>query len=483
MKSCKLIALMLSAVLLAASLCVSVPAEGYLLSGESSPKNVTPDTDIASSMDGMTYSYIKLVSAADGYLYYDLIFRDQANIGITSVGYELDYSDKMTLVSCEQIFEKGSFVTSEYEDVKPYMILWVWGTKVLPTEETVIARLIFRVNCDVKDEDELKISLSYEKDNVPAGLHGNVDQTNISIIPEESHTYSDIIAAYPEADARPTVSFVPYGQTGNKLDLMLNLDLGYELDIMTVDFTVGWADFMTPAAFEDPDSAEYTHENGDKSYRTCIKYDYDIGTGTRALLRARFDFDTETVDFDSPAITVTVNSVTDGEGNDITAYFIKQDYTLDPATLIKCMNVKDQPQKVKYIISDDAVEIMDGTVVMEYWNGEESEPVSLAECTVIEFIEVMWDSDGLASQIEYQITVYYKGFCAAVTVYYVYSPGDLNGDRSVNLSDVTLLLKSIAKWDVSYNPYGADANEDGVANLSDATVMLQYIAKWEVNLG
>ena len=61
--------------------------------------------------------------------------------------------------------------------------------------------------------------------------------------------------------------------------------------------------------------------------------------------------------------------------------------------------------------------------------------------------------------------------------------GDANGDDTVNLSDVTLMLQYIAKWDVSVNENAADANADGSVNLSDVTLMLQYIAKWDVVLG
>lgn len=61
--------------------------------------------------------------------------------------------------------------------------------------------------------------------------------------------------------------------------------------------------------------------------------------------------------------------------------------------------------------------------------------------------------------------------------------GDASGDGSVNLSDVTILLQAIAKWDVTLNNDAADVNCDGSVNLSDVTLLLQYIAKWDVVLG
>ena len=57
--------------------------------------------------------------------------------------------------------------------------------------------------------------------------------------------------------------------------------------------------------------------------------------------------------------------------------------------------------------------------------------------------------------------------------------GDLNCAEKVNLTDVSILLKYIAKWDVSVDTYYADVNRDGKVNLADASRMMKYIAKWD----
>ena len=64
-----------------------------------------------------------------------------------------------------------------------------------------------------------------------------------------------------------------------------------------------------------------------------------------------------------------------------------------------------------------------------------------------------------------------------------YVPGDCNGDGGINLSDVTLLLQHIAKWDVVLHTLAADVNVDDSISLSDVTLLLQYIAGWNVTLG
>lgn len=57
--------------------------------------------------------------------------------------------------------------------------------------------------------------------------------------------------------------------------------------------------------------------------------------------------------------------------------------------------------------------------------------------------------------------------------------GDANGDGKVNLGDVALILKDIAKWDVEVDPL-ADFDGNGKVNLGDASLVLKYIAKWNV---
>ena len=61
-------------------------------------------------------------------------------------------------------------------------------------------------------------------------------------------------------------------------------------------------------------------------------------------------------------------------------------------------------------------------------------------------------------------------------------PGDINGDKEVNIKDVTLLKQYLAKWNVKINEANADVTGDGVINVKDLTLLKQYIAKWNVTL-
>lgn len=61
--------------------------------------------------------------------------------------------------------------------------------------------------------------------------------------------------------------------------------------------------------------------------------------------------------------------------------------------------------------------------------------------------------------------------------------GDANDDGKVNLSDVSTLLKYIAKWDIETDTKAADVNLDEKINLNDVSLILKYVAKWDVTLG
>lgn len=64
-------------------------------------------------------------------------------------------------------------------------------------------------------------------------------------------------------------------------------------------------------------------------------------------------------------------------------------------------------------------------------------------------------------------------------------PGDVNDDGAVNLKDVTLLKRFVAKWpDIVINEEAADVDGSGSINSKDITLIKRYIAQWPgVSLG
>jgi hypothetical protein len=54
--------------------------------------------------------------------------------------------------------------------------------------------------------------------------------------------------------------------------------------------------------------------------------------------------------------------------------------------------------------------------------------------------------------------------------------GDVNGDGSVNISDVTALIDYLLTGNASgINLSGADCNQDGSINISDVTALIDYL--------
>ena len=76
----------------------------------------------------------------------------------------------------------------------------------------------------------------------------------------------------------------------------------------------------------------------------------------------------------------------------------------------------------------------------------------------------------------YTVSLGDESYTCAVT-------GDTNGDGKLNLGDIAILLKHIAKWETGIHTPAIDANLDGKSNLADASQMLKYIAKWDVYVG
>lgn len=61
--------------------------------------------------------------------------------------------------------------------------------------------------------------------------------------------------------------------------------------------------------------------------------------------------------------------------------------------------------------------------------------------------------------------------------------GDLNLDGRIDLMDVTLLRRYVAKWDIEIFAAAADVNGSGTVDLVDVTVLRRYVANWDITLG
>jgi len=61
--------------------------------------------------------------------------------------------------------------------------------------------------------------------------------------------------------------------------------------------------------------------------------------------------------------------------------------------------------------------------------------------------------------------------------------GDVSRDGKINLTDVSNLMKKIARWEMDICEAAADVNGDGKMNLADTSLIMQFSAMWDVELG
>lgn len=65
-----------------------------------------------------------------------------------------------------------------------------------------------------------------------------------------------------------------------------------------------------------------------------------------------------------------------------------------------------------------------------------------------------------------------------------YTPGDANGDGTVNLADALFITRRCAGWSVSIDEYNSDCNGDDSVDLKDIVLIKRFLAGgWNVILG
>ena len=60
--------------------------------------------------------------------------------------------------------------------------------------------------------------------------------------------------------------------------------------------------------------------------------------------------------------------------------------------------------------------------------------------------------------------------------------GDVNGDGTINMKDLTLLQQYLAAWGVDIVKTNADLDGKSGITMGDLTRLQQYLAKWDVEL-
>ena len=57
--------------------------------------------------------------------------------------------------------------------------------------------------------------------------------------------------------------------------------------------------------------------------------------------------------------------------------------------------------------------------------------------------------------------------------------GDVDGDRSITNSDVTMIIRVLSGWKEGFVSVNIDVNEDKKTNNRDSIALIQKVAGWD----
>ncbi len=184
----------------------------------------------------------------------------------------------------------------------------------------------------------------------------------------------------------------------------------------------------------------------------------------------------------------------------------------------KSVTLLEKPNTVferRYTFGDEAQCIplhMDGAQVrVDYENGDSEVLTFGKDCTIVDqkngiTTEYSFDDSALealvrfdfSSEKDYDVTISIfstEGYVYShwermlmgridVTARHIHKSGDINGDGSVTISDVTAIQRYLAEMQSFYEEERmvTDTNADGVIDISDATYLQMYLAGYDVVL-
>ncbi len=354
-------------------------------------------------------------------LVYDVCCNDVNGCDIATVGLYLDYSDNLVLESCESVYPNGVFISSQYIDTKPYLMLWAGGTTALPSEETAIARVVFKV---VKTLGRgVTLSLTYDPENLPGGITDTIDPDKVQIMGEQKYNYGDLREQFPLLPAIPTMPPVNITEEGF---------------------------FLRPISAEsDEDTLVYDlylndiNNCGVSSFGIYLTYSEELMLSSCEAITSQGMFVTSQNIDDKPYLMLWI----DGTGS-----------------------LPAGETAIARLVFDVA-----GILEYGYELGLEYDSDNLPATVEVNAIDL--EKLPIMGNLVFSFSDIVRQF-----PFFGVTPGDVNGDDKINLGDASLALKYIAKWDVEVNTDAADVNDDDKVNLADVSLLLKYIAKWDVVL-
>lgn len=98
-----------------------------------------------------------------------------------------------------------------------------------------------------------------------------------------------------------------------------------------------------------------------------------------------------------------------------------------------------------------------------------------------EIIEINQNGEFIAlSKGETSITIKTADskYTKTVAVSVISDKGDINSDGEINIRDVVMLFQSVSKWDVTIDEASADVNGDDTINIRDVVLLYQSVSGW-----
>ncbi len=112
------------------------------------------------------------------------------------------------------------------------------------------------------------------------------------------------------------------------------------------------------------------------------------------------------------------------------------------------------------------------------WEEHDKEQhVHSCACGKSEYEEHAWDAGVTVGNV----ITYTCSACGATKSETLIIPGDINGDGTVNATDVAILRRHLADWEgyKVINEEAADVNNDGLINATDVALIRRYLAGWD----
>lgn len=410
------------------------------------------------------------------------------NPGIMAAVLNVDYdSEKLELIAAEDAGLLKGFVSGDNLAEDPFYLSWE-GADENTTENGVIATLIFRIKDTCVVGDEAAITLSFEANEVyDADLNNVAFRVLDGIVTVADHVWGEPVYTWSKDHSACTATRAcSCGESESErvVASVETVEATCEktgLKTWTADFqeevfeTQIWQEELPTLAHNATVSG---NADGTEMIFTCV----DCGNVT-----------VEPAAEDDAVVIISDATGSVGEELQLTVSvknnpgFIAATFELGyDSNVLELVKAENMSGLKTFAVSGNTLRL--GGI------NETADETAEGAMIRLTFQVLATCEEGTAVTLTYQPADLYNYDMEAVTfainngviVAGDYQLGDVNDDGSVDIKDVTILRRHLAKW-AGYEKIvklAADVNGDGVINSKDVTILRRYLAGWEgVTLG